>query len=1028
MSNEDTIKSAITNFIMKLCSIERYIEIKRQMLCDKNDFEPYVAYQRLVRRGHDGISSGSILQYLSENLIDLRLDQVRQVLSHYDSDSDGILSYKEFLEVVLPKEHPELRAYVTQRECFDIKNEEYLSYETEAAMAVLFNLETVLFEDSRGYRDELHKLGISGYEIVGILDGNPQGSLNFDNIQRYLNQSGLMPYDSEIISFLRRIDRDDDGVITGEEMHKFLERYKPQVELDQIPNSEWNVVSRARLECMSPGRKIVQSQYKMIPVVEGVTTSISNGHRFIPATDTLIEKTIVQGRQSAEVGNINRNMNHAKISHRTPTQIQNGSETANNQNQIVNVNRYEDIVTPRESSRQILPAQNSSNQLVKNHPEFVQSLVSKESFKQGVRHFENEGILLERKDNTNANIDQKGSNKAYETFGRRLVTPNGKQERFGEVTVNMMGRPQTSTSQTPLEGLLSRKQSNHNSVAGFRDKQHVQITNDVENFDQNKENMHINQNTDRNRGIDFQRKLIFKEEARVRDNSLNREYNMGSRAHSRNLEQVGRKVEEVQEQMISSRSQLALQRSIERKSFALKAKQAQDQNIEVQMNQISHLNTPKVNVGFANRKGLEKVFEPQTTLDYTPVVQKSHKDINSTMFSTYQTAEVTRKNESLQNTQRHETGRSTNRLHENVQELTPDNQEGGFRGRLEKTKTDGNLMALTPDYTRQFVSSSSPVNNNSNTIANKNGNMNSRGRINPSINNLENKMGSKRTLGSNRAEGTKSPRSRSNHRRKMKNDQKRGGSKRQIQATQAHIGIKIFADTLIDMVVFEKEVEESKRAICGQADFCGEVLVSLVDQNGVGYVEYASFYNFVKDLNSISKHSDIGASPIKEEEIKLLFEEIRDYTRQDSMDLNFNYAGYDSLVGLICPRDMYLEQQLAREMQEKEFRDFQRNGISEATQKALSQCFQMIFQQRRMLCTAKVEFKRQQLEFHDVFESIDLQRKGYLTSDDFKVYIQSHNTEFRQSSAQEVEIFADSCDLDRDGKVTFKDFYMFFTM
>jgi Ca2+-binding EF-hand superfamily protein len=120
-------------------------------------------------------------------LIDLRLDQVRQVLSHYDSDSDGILSYKEFLEVVLPKEHPELRAYVTQRECFDIKNEEYLSYETEAAMAVLFNLETVLFEDSRGYRDELHKLGISGYEIVGILDGNPQGSLNFDNIQRYLN-------------------------------------------------------------------------------------------------------------------------------------------------------------------------------------------------------------------------------------------------------------------------------------------------------------------------------------------------------------------------------------------------------------------------------------------------------------------------------------------------------------------------------------------------------------------------------------------------------------------------------------------------------------------------------------------------------------------------------------------------------------------------------------------------------------------------------------------------------------------------
>jgi len=115
-------------------------------------------------------------------MIDLRLDQVRAVVGHYDSDADGILSYKEFLEVVLPKEHPELRAYVTQRECFDIKNEEYLSYETEAAMAVLFNLEVSLFEDSKIIKDELAKYGVDGYDVVGLIDGNPQGSLNFNNI------------------------------------------------------------------------------------------------------------------------------------------------------------------------------------------------------------------------------------------------------------------------------------------------------------------------------------------------------------------------------------------------------------------------------------------------------------------------------------------------------------------------------------------------------------------------------------------------------------------------------------------------------------------------------------------------------------------------------------------------------------------------------------------------------------------------------------------------------------------------------
>jgi hypothetical protein len=133
-------------------------------------------------------------------------------------------------------------------------------------------------------------------------------------------------------------------------------------------------------------------------------------------------------------------------------------------------------------------------------------------------------------------------------------------------------------------------------------------------------------------------------------------------------------------------------------------------------------------------------------------------------------------------------------------------------------------------------------------------------------------------------------------------------------------------------------------------------------------------------------------------------------------------------VGLICPRDINLEQKLAREMQESEFRDFQRNGISVETQRALKLCFEVLFEQRRMISTAKFEFKRQKLEFHDVFESIDSLRKGYLTAEDFRKFVQSNNNEFRESPAQEIEIFVDSCDLDRDGKVTFKDFYMFFSM
>ena len=202
--------------------------------------------------------------------------------------------------------------------------------------------------------------------------------------------------------------------------------------------------------------------------------------------------------------------------------------------------------------------------------------------------------------------------------------------------------------------------------------------------------------------------------------------------------------------------------------------------------------------------------------------------------------------------------------------------------------------------------------------------------------------------------------------------------------------------------------------------------MSLVDQRGLGYVEFSSFRNFVEDLVKYNvKQSRFNQ--ISEQEIQSLYEEIRDYSKLETQDPEQNCAGYDALVGLVCPRDSRLEQALAREMQEKEFRDFQRNGISVETQMALTDCFEMLFQQRRMITIAKVEFKKRNIEFHDVFESIDSMKKGFLTSEDFRAFVTANNTEFAESNLQEVEIFVDSCDLDRDGKVTFKDFYLFFS-
>jgi hypothetical protein len=127
--------------------------------------------------------------------------------------------------MVLPKEHPDLRAFVTQRECFDISEEEFLSYETEVGLAVLIEKEIKVFKECYDEKIELTKLELDAEKIIEIIDEDKEGNLNFKNLRNFFHDSGLLPYDAEIISLLRRVDRDDDGIILPIELEKFLKLF-----------------------------------------------------------------------------------------------------------------------------------------------------------------------------------------------------------------------------------------------------------------------------------------------------------------------------------------------------------------------------------------------------------------------------------------------------------------------------------------------------------------------------------------------------------------------------------------------------------------------------------------------------------------------------------------------------------------------------------------------------------------------------------------------------------------------------------
>lgn len=65
-SDPNTQKECVFDFIAKVCLNERYIEMRRQILCDTKDFETYVAYSRLSRHNLNGINPTAIYNFLKD--------------------------------------------------------------------------------------------------------------------------------------------------------------------------------------------------------------------------------------------------------------------------------------------------------------------------------------------------------------------------------------------------------------------------------------------------------------------------------------------------------------------------------------------------------------------------------------------------------------------------------------------------------------------------------------------------------------------------------------------------------------------------------------------------------------------------------------------------------------------------------------------------------------------------------------------------------------------------------------------------
>lgn len=105
----------LKNIFEVISECEIIIEGQRQALCHMSGFAPYSAFCRIDRNATECIDSFAVSRFLQDNGVSGKIGDCAKLIRFFDSDEDGILSYNDFIQMVLPCDDNGLRADVQRR-------------------------------------------------------------------------------------------------------------------------------------------------------------------------------------------------------------------------------------------------------------------------------------------------------------------------------------------------------------------------------------------------------------------------------------------------------------------------------------------------------------------------------------------------------------------------------------------------------------------------------------------------------------------------------------------------------------------------------------------------------------------------------------------------------------------------------------------------------------------------------------------------------------------------------------------------
>lgn len=202
---------------MQIADLELNIEQYRQKLSMLYDFEPYAAFKRLDGDDDGNIYTLDFYQFMKDNdQHQFTIKDCQLMMTFYDLDNGGSLSYNEFMKFILPCDNEKLREEACLRKTYkaDIKAGKKLHPSVEKAMVEYFEREITCHKKIELLKKAL--LLCADWDVkaaFNLIDSQKQGYLSHPQIYSFCKNQGGDPTDAELIAIVRRIDSSGDGML-----------------------------------------------------------------------------------------------------------------------------------------------------------------------------------------------------------------------------------------------------------------------------------------------------------------------------------------------------------------------------------------------------------------------------------------------------------------------------------------------------------------------------------------------------------------------------------------------------------------------------------------------------------------------------------------------------------------------------------------------------------------------------------------------------------------------------------------------